>query len=80
MFWSKNANFFHYLFSLKIRLEIRFKNLLDTKEPFFDFKKKIFECPKNGIFPKGLTHAFGQKMPMFSLFGFGQNNTRNKVK
>ena len=67
------------MFSLKIRLEIRFKNLLDTKEPFFDYKKKIFECPKNGIFPKGLTHAFGQKMPILSLFGFGQNKTRNKV-
>ena len=39
-----------------------------------------FDCPKNGIFPKGLTHAFGQKMPIFSLCVFGQNKIRNKVK
>ena len=43
------------------------------------FKKKLFESPKNPIFPKGLTHAFGQKMEFFSLFVFGQKRTRNKV-
>ena len=53
MLWSKNANFFHYLFSLKIRLEIRFKNLLDTKEPFFDYKKKILSVLKMAFFQRG---------------------------
>ena len=76
----KNCQFFHYLFWLKIRLEIRFNNVPDTKEPFSDYEREISESPKNRIFPKVLTHAFGKKMPMFSLFGFGQNNTRNKVK
>ena len=37
-------------------------------------KKLFFEC-KNKI----LTHAFGQKMPNFSLFGFGQNKTRKNA-
>ena len=32
------------------------------KKPFFGPKKVIFQSPKNRIFPKGLTHAFGQKM------------------
>ena len=36
------------------------------------FLSKIVEILKNRIFPKGLTHALGQKMPNFSLFRFGQ--------
>ena len=35
----KNCNFFLYLFSVKLRLEIMFKNVLDRKEPFFGHKK-----------------------------------------
>ena len=34
---------------------------------FFEYKNKIFQSPKNGIFPKGLTHATDQKIPIFSL-------------
>ena len=43
-------------------------NVLDRKETIFDHKRKISKSHKNRIFPKGLTHAFGQKMPIFSLF------------
>ena len=78
MLLVKKCQFFHYFVWLKIRLEIRLNNVLDTKEPFFTIKK-ICESPKSRIFPKGLTHAFGQKMPNFSLFVFGQNKIRNKV-
>ena len=39
-------------------------------------KTKLYKVPKNSIFPIGLTHAFGQKMPNFSLFRFGQNKAR----
>ena len=42
-----------------------FNNLLERKETFFGHKKSIFLSPKNRIFPKGLTHAFGQKMYFF---------------
>ena len=80
MLLVKKCQFFLYLVLVKTRLEIRLNNVLDKKETFFEYKNKIFESPKNRIFPKGLTHAFGQKMPIFSLFGFGQNKTRNKVK
>ena len=79
MLLLKKFQFFLYLFFDKTRLEIRFNNVLDRKETFFDYKNKIFEIPKSRIFPKGLTHAFGQKMPIFSLFGFDQNKTTNKV-
>ena len=61
------------------RLELRLNNVLDTKETFFDCKRKISKSPKNRMFSKGLTHAFGQKMPILSLFVFGQNKTINKV-
>ena len=62
MLLVKKCNDFHYLFSLKIGLEIRFNNIMNRKETFFDYKTKIFQRLKNGICPKGLTHAFGQKM------------------
>ena len=61
MLLVKNCNFVHYFFLLKIRLELRFNNVLDRKKTFFDYKYKIFDTLKNGIFPKGLSHAFGQK-------------------
>ena len=73
MLLVKKCHFFHYFVWLKIRLEIKLNNVLDIKEPFLDYKRKISKSPKNGIFPKGLTHCFGQKMPILSLFGFGQN-------
>ena len=75
----KKCQFFLSLFLVKTRQEIRFNNFLDTKEPFFDYKRKISEGPKNRIFPKGFTHAIDKKMPVFSLFVFGQNKTRNEV-
>ena len=58
-FWSKNAIFFHYLFSLKIRLELRVNNVLDGKKPFFDYKDKIFHSLKTR------THAFVKKSATF---------------
>ena len=80
MLLVKKCQFFLYLVLVKTRLEIRLNNVLDRKETFFEYKNKIFQSAKNGIFPKGLTHAFGQKMPNFSLFRFGQTKTRNNAK
>ena len=79
MLLAKKSLFFLELFSVKIRLEIMFNNVLERKETFFGQKKSIFFSPKNQIFPKGLTHAFGQKMSFFSSVVFGQNKTRNNV-
>ena len=73
MLLVKKFQFFHYFVWLRIRLEIRQNNVLDTKEPFFGYKNKIFQSPKKRIFPKGLTHAIGKKIPILSLFGFGHN-------
>ena len=50
------------------------------KETFFDYKNWIFQSPKNRIlFSKGLTHAFRQNMPIFSLFKFDQTKPRNNA-
>ena len=37
----------------------------EKKKPFLALKNRIFLSPKNRIFSKGLTHAYGQKMPNF---------------
>ena len=66
MLLVKKCIFFLELFSIKIRLEIMFNNVLERKETFFGHKKSIFLSLKNRIFPTGLTHAFGQKMYFFS--------------
>ena len=79
MLLTKKCQFFLYLFWVKTRLEIRLNKVLDTKEPFFDYKRKNSESPKNRFFPTGLTHGFGETMPILSLVGFGQNKTRNGV-
>ena len=80
MLLVKKCQFSLILVLVKIRLEIRFNNVLDRKETFFEYKNQIFQSSKNHIFPKGLTHRFGQKMPILSYFGVGQNKTRNKVQ
>ena len=63
MLLVKKFHFPQYLFPVQKKgLEIRFSDVLDRKETCFDYKIKIFKRLKNRIFPKGLTHAFGQKM------------------
>ena len=37
----------------------------EKKETCFDYKKQNFSKSKKSAFPKGLTHAFGHKMPFF---------------
>ena len=56
------------LFSVKVRLKIMINNALDRKQTFFRHKNSIFQSPKNRLFPKGLTHAFGKnKCHFFSI-------------
>ena len=79
MLLHKKCNFFLYLFSVKIRLEIMLHKVLDRKETFLTIKTKFFKVSKNGIFPKGLTLAFGQKIYFFSLFVFGQKGPEMRL-
>ena len=52
-------------------------DLAQEKETFLTLKNRIFQNPKNRIYPKRLTQAFDEKVPISSLFRFGQNKTRN---
>ena len=70
MLLIKKWQFLLYLGLIKIRLEIMLKTLQSKKKPFGAIKSRIFQSPKNRVFPKGLTHAFDQKMPISSLFRF----------
>ena len=63
--------FFVYLFLEKFRLEVMLSDFAQEKETFLTLK--------NRIFPKGLAHAFDQKMPISSLFRSDQNKTRNNA-
>ena len=67
MLLVKKCQFFLYLVLVKTRLEIRLNNVVDKKETFFEYKNKIFQTFKDGIFQKGFIHASGQKMLVFSL-------------
>ena len=54
---------------IKVRLEIILSEFAMKKETFFDLEKQNFSKSKNHIFfSKGLTHAFGQKMQIFSVY------------
>ena len=78
MLLVKKCNFFLYLFSIKIRIKIRFNNDLESKQTFCYYKEKLFHSPKNRIFPRGLTHAFSQKYHLF-LYLFSVK-TRLQIK
>ena len=77
--FGQKIPFFLYLQLVKIRPEIMLSDFAEKKETCFDYKKQNFSKSKKSAFPKGLTHAFGQKMPFFSLVRFGQNKTRNNT-
>ena len=62
-FWSK-SQILLYLDLVIIRLERLLSDFAEKKETCFDYKKRNFSKSKKSTFPKGLTHAFGKKMPI----------------
>ena len=78
MLSAKKCQILLYSDLVKIRLEIMLSDFAEKKETCFDYEKQNFLKSKKS-FPKGLVHAFGQKMPFLSLFRFGQNMTRNNA-
>ena len=63
-FWSKNAIFFHYLFSLKVRLELGVNNVRDRKTTFFDYKK----FSKIAFLQRGSPMCLVKKCHFFHMF------------
>ena len=56
-----------------------FGDVLDYKEAFLYNENTYLICRKNRKFSKGLTHDFGQKFQLSSLFVFIENRRRNDV-
>ena len=54
-------------------------DVLDKKEALLDYKKCISYSRKIENFPKGLTHDFGQKFELSSLFVFIENRPGNDI-
>ena len=69
-FWSKNVVFFLQLFSVKIRLEIMFNNVLEWKETFFGHKKFNLSKYQKSHFSKGVNTCFWSKNVFFFLSCF----------
>ena len=69
-FWQKNCNFFLYLFSFKVRLEIMFNNVLDRKETFFGNKKFSLSKTHKSHFSKGVNPCFWSKNVIFFFIYF----------
>ena len=62
-FWLKKCQIFLYLGLVKVTLEKMLNN-------FWREKRKKFSQSQKSHFSKRVNHAFGQKMPIFSLFVF----------
>ena len=56
-----------------------FYNILEGKKAFLAPKKKSSKSRKIEIFPKGLTHGFGQKMGIFPCLFFRQYRPGKRV-
>ena len=65
---SKNGHFSNIFFLGNIGQENVFYDILDRKTLFQAIKTRSSKCGKINIFPKGLTHGFGQKMAIFATF------------
>ena len=68
----KKWSFFHLFFLGNIGQENVFYNILERKNAFLAHKKRSSKSRKIEIFPKGLTHGFGQKMAIFPCLFFRQ--------
>ena len=54
-----------------------FLDILERKNAFLGYKSKNFKTGKIEIFPKGLTHGFGQKLAVFPSFFLGNIGQEN---
>ena len=64
---------------IKIRLEIRFNNILTENKLFLTLKTPFFLKSQKSHFSKRVNPCFWSKIPHFSLFRFGKTNTRNNA-
>ena len=76
----KTCNFFLYLFSDKKEHDIRFNNVLNRKETFFDYKNDNFSTSQKWHSSKGVNPRFWSKNSILFIiiFFFAKNKTRSK--
>ena len=79
MILVKNWKFPLCLFLDKISFEIIFDNHLVRKQSFQDYKNTDFTYLAYWIFSGGLTHDFGQKLKISSLFVLRHISPGNNV-
>ena len=56
-----------------------FGDVLVRTQAFLDNGNMDFKKCKNGIFPKGMVHDFGQNFEILLTFRFNQNTTRKRI-
>ena len=64
--------FLQFSFLANIGQENVFYDILDKKNAFIGYKKKLQKVEKLTFYQKGLTHGFGPKMAIFTTFLFRQ--------
>ena len=70
---------FQPFFLGSIGQEIVFYDILERKNAFFGYKPRSWKSRKIGIFPRGLSHGFGPKVPIFPTFSFRQYTPRTCI-
>ena len=63
---------FQLFFLGNIDQENIFYNIQERKNAFLAYKNRSLKSRKIDIFPNGLTHDLGPKMPIFQTFFFAQ--------
>ena len=70
MFLAKKWPFFQIFILGNIGKENVFYNIRERKNGFLKIKRRIWKSGKIEFSPKGLVHAFGQKLAIFQKFYF----------
>ena len=72
-----NVAIFRTFFFAILARKMTFMIFENEKTPFLAVKTRSSRSNKIDIFPKGLTHAFGPKMAIFSTFFLGNIGQEN---
>ena len=75
----KKQPFFHVFFYVILDRKMCFTIFQNEKTPFQPIKKRSSKSRKIEIFPKGLTHGFGQKTAIFPCLSFFCNTGQENV-
>ena len=78
-FWSKSGHFSMSFFKAIQARKICFTLFQNKKTSFQPIKKRSSKSRKIEIFPKGLTHGFGQKTAIFPCLSFFCNIGKENV-